>query len=729
MLINVAFITPYPMTSRRWGARQARALVFGLCVLGAASRTGSAQNPTADLESKLPGLTGVERARALAKLVDAHKLDEPERALRYGAEAIKLFAVTPDPASNISALNEMGWASMTLGRYDSATFYADSARRFAERVGDKAGQARALSNLGSLAQRVGDPTKAVGLFEQALKVQRAIGNDREIANSLNNLGFVYSTDLADYPRSLSLHLEALSLRQRLGDKAAIALSLNNIGIVYDRLHQFDQALSYFNRALALRRELGAKARIAATLNNIGDTFFDAKDYANALVYQRQALQIRADLDDRSAIALSHRNIGLIYIAMSQLDAARRELQTAGAISDQVHDKGLAAQIHLGMAQVERASGAPSKAEEHARQALALANAMPSRELIRQSTEELAADEEGQGRLAAALEQFKRAKVVSDSIFSANTSRRIAALEQMYDEAQRGRELDSLRRERAELEVRASHRALQRDGAAAVALLVAIVAFGLYRRRLERSRLAEALSVTDALTGIWNRRYVQQTMHMDVAASLRRHRDTASRGDRPEDADLIFLMLDVDHFKRVNDDFGHAAGDLLLTQLATAIRKACRDSDAVVRWGGEEFLIIGRFTNREQGARAAERVRQAVERHTTTLPDGRTVRVTCSIGFAAFPFDLAARDALGWEAVIQLADEAAYTAKREGRNGWVGFVRNSGVGAPLTAAPANHDQMQRLVDEGRIRQESSWAMPPGVARLPITATPEQVAPIV
>ncbi|HVX40223.1 MAG TPA: tetratricopeptide repeat-containing diguanylate cyclase [Gemmatimonadaceae bacterium] len=716
------------MMLRRRGGCRFRVLLVAACALSLAGRTSVAQNPTADLENRLPTLTGLERARALAKLVDAHKLDEPERALRYGAEAIRLFAVTPDPAPNISALNEMGWASMTLGRYDSATFYADSARHFAERVGDKAGEARALSNLGSLAQRMGDPTKAVGLFNQALVLQRAAGNDRELANSLNNLGFVYSTDLADYPRSLSLHLEALSIRQRLGDKAAIALSLNNIGIVYDRLHQFDQALAYFDRALALRRELGAKARIAATLSNIGDTYFDAKDYANALVYQRQALEIRAALDDRSAIALSHLNIGLLYIAMNQLDAARRELRTAMVISDQVQDKGLAAQIHLGMAKAERAGGAPATAKEHASEALALANAMPSRELIRRSTEELAADDEAQGQLASALAEFKRAKVVSDSIFSANTSRRIATLEQMYSDAQRGREIDSLRRERAELEVRASHRALQRDGAAVLALLIAIVAFGAYRRRVERTRMAEALSVTDALTGIWNRRYVQQTMHMDVAASLRRYRATASRGETPDDADLIFLMLDVDHFKRVNDDYGHAAGDLVLTQLATVLRKACRDSDAVVRWGGEEFLIISRFTNREQASRTAERLRLAVERHATTLPDGRTVRVTCSIGFAPYPFDLAALDALGWEAVVQLADHAAYAAKREGRNSWVGFLRNASVGAPLASAPASHDEMVRLIDAGRIRQLTSWSMPAGVGRLPIT-TPEGVERIV
>jgi hypothetical protein len=92
-----------------------------------------AQMSTADLESRLAGLTGLERARALTQLVDAHKIDDPERALRYGVEALHLFEATPDSAAHASVLNEMGWAQMTPGRYDSATTYLDRARRFATR--------------------------------------------------------------------------------------------------------------------------------------------------------------------------------------------------------------------------------------------------------------------------------------------------------------------------------------------------------------------------------------------------------------------------------------------------------------------------------------------------------------------------------------------------------------------------------------------------------------------
>ncbi|MEO6877097.1 MAG: GGDEF domain-containing protein, partial [Gemmatimonadaceae bacterium] len=135
------------------------------------------------------------------------------------------------------------------------------------------------------------------------------------------------------------------------------------------------------------------------------------------------------------------------------------------------------------------------------------------------------------------------------------------------------------------------------------------------------------------------------------------------------ADLIFLMMDIDHFKAVNDAHCHSVGDQLLVQIGTVLRTTCRDSDVAVRWGGDEFLIIARFTDRNQGAVTAERLRLAVERHSMALPNGEAIRVTCSIGFAAFPLDPDNPEAPAWQEVVAMADQAAYTAKRNGRNTW------------------------------------------------------------
>lgn len=656
-------------------------LSTALVVSATAPVRASAQAPAADLEARLPSLTGLERARALAKLVDAHKVDQPDLALRYGAEALQLFKRYPDPAAHVATLSELLWPHMTAGRYDSATFYADSARRYAHRVGDKAGEARAISNLGTLAQRMGDPRRAVESFEQALELQRAVGNDREVANSLNNLGFVYSTDLADYGKSLGHHLEALSIRERLGDKTSISLSLNNIGIVYGRLREYDRALSYFERALVLRREVGNKPRVSSTLSNIGDLYFDKGDYPLALKFHKQAMDIRMASNDRSAIAATHRNLGMVYLAMHDMPAAQRELGEASRLAALVGDRGLVVQVRLSMAAFERARGNTGAAVAHAQAALSLADSMASRELVRQATTELATAQEAQGQLAAALREFKRSKVVSDSIFSAETARRIAGLEQRYSDERRMRTIDSLRRTQVELQLQASQREMQRDGAAGIALLIAVVGFALYRRRVERARLAESLSVTDSLTGLRNRRYVQQTIEMDIAASVRRSRVGVARGEPVDDADLIFLMLDIDHFKGVNDAHGHSVGDQLLVQIGTVLRTTCRDSDVVVRWGGEEFLIIARFTDRNQGAVTAERLRLAIEKHAMLLPNEQVIRVTCSVGWAAFPLDPQRPETSSWEDVVAMADEAAYVAKRNGRN------RSASAVAPKVEAMA------------------------------------------
>jgi diguanylate cyclase (GGDEF)-like protein len=652
-----AATSPHGLTWRAAG------LLVAVCITAHAQSAG-------DLEARLPSLTGLARARVLAQLVDAKKLDQPAAALQYGAEALQLFKTYPDQAAHILTLNELMWPHMTAGRYDSASFYADSALRFAERAGDRVGQARALSNLGTLAQRVGEPNRAVDLFTRALAIQRATNNDREVANSLNNLGFVYSTDLADYPKSLVDHLESLQIRERLGDKASIALSLNNIGIVYARLHEYDNALDYFARALDLRRLAGNKTRIASTLNNIGDTYLDQGDFPRALAAQREALAIREPLGDRSTIALSHRNIGLVYLKMHWLDSAKAELTQAMTLSSQTSDRGLAVQVRLGLAAEARARGLPAPALAYAREALAIADSMRSRDLVRQSAEEIAAAEEALGDLAQALQSYNKSKAVRDSIFNAETSRRILSLEQRFADERRHHEIDSLKRAQAELLLQANHRARQRDAATAIAVFIAVLGFVLYRWRVEGARIAESLSMTDALTGLHNRRYVEQTVDMDISASVRRTRTAASRGLASIDTDFVFLLLDLDLFKAVNDTYGHAVGDQLLVRIATALRATCRDSDVVARWGGDEFLVIARFTDRQQCAVTAERLRSAVERQVLSLPNGATIGVTCSIGFALFPLDPSSPEVRPWTEIVAMADRASYEAKRAGGNQWV-----------------------------------------------------------
>jgi diguanylate cyclase (GGDEF)-like protein len=165
---------------------------------------------------------------------------------------------------------------------------------------------------------------------------------------------------------------------------------------------------------------------------------------------------------------------------------------------------------------------------------------------------------------------------------------------------------------------------------------------------------EEASLTDPLTGLRNRRFLEQSIAADLELAQRGH------------GDLVLLLVDLDRFKSVNDTHGHAAGDAVLAELAALLLRTFRASDYVVRWGGEEFLILVRFVDRAAAPGLAEKLRAAVAGHPFPLPDGTLLRRTCSIGYAAWP-----TGHLTWEQVIDRADAALYAAKRGGRDACVG----------------------------------------------------------
>ena len=158
------------------------------------------------------------------------------------------------------------------------------------------------------------------------------------------------------------------------------------------------------------------------------------------------------------------------------------------------------------------------------------------------------------------------------------------------------------------------------------------------------------SVTDALTGVFNREYFDARLSTEIAYA-RRH-STA----------LSLLMLDVDHFKKINDTYGHPVGDIALTKLVESVRTKLRLEDVFCRYGGEEFVAILRTTDLEAAACAAERIRQAVEQVELTA-EGVRVRITVSIGCSSLA---CTKDCSAME-LIAIADRRLYAAKHAGRN--------------------------------------------------------------
>ena len=190
-----------------------------------------------------------------------------------------------------------------------------------------------------------------------------------------------------------------------------------------------------------------------------------------------------------------------------------------------------------------------------------------------------------------------------------------------------------------------------------------------------NHVLEEASLTDPLTGARNRRFFDASIEADVGQTLRAYADNHDQRIR----DLIFYVIDADGFKEVNDKYGHDAGDRVLVEMSRRISSAIRNSDILIRWGGEEFLVVSRYTDRAEAETLAARVLAAVGDTSFVLEEkGEAIRKTCSIGWAAFPWYQEDPAAINYEEVRSMADRALGEAKRAGKNRAIGVFP---VGAP------------------------------------------------
>ena len=199
--------------------------------------------------------------------------------------------------------------------------------------------------------------------------------------------------------------------------------------------------------------------------------------------------------------------------------------------------------------------------------------------------------------------------------------------------------------------------------------------------LQRKNLElQEISFTDVLTGVWNRRYMEEILTAEAGQVLRNYqRVQGSEIGKMDHRDLVFIMVDMDFFKEVNDLYGHPVGDRLLQLVAQRLSTVVRKSDVLVRWGGEEFLIMSRSTDPSGTPAFCSRVLEVISAEPFDLGSGITVHKTCSVGWAGYPWCRVAYEAICAEESIALADAALYRAKALGRNQSVGIVATDEAG--------------------------------------------------
>lgn len=539
----------------------------------------------------------------------AENTSDYSAAITFASQQLQQARARQDGLVEIALLNCRGWHSQLLGEMTHARRDYDASFTLAEAAGAQRLMADALSYRGNM---------------QAYQGQLAAGlKDQLIAHDI-------------YER---LGLEAWRLHQ-----------LGEIANTYRRMGVFDRALEYFKELERAYQQQGDEENLNDIRSQLGILYSDTGRHTEALALFEEAAHYfkRNGWGMDEAWALTE--VAHSQLKLGRVDEALVNLQQAETLLSrkQETDTATLGQWRLVMGLAEEAHGRLNRAlyflavaepifiQEHNQRFLATIYRVQARIL------------EKQGQANAALASLKRYVAIWEELERDLGAQRSIQMRFEFDLARKEVENENLK----------THQALQaqlldqlqerRYWQTLVTILVLLLLGAVVLYQLSRSRKMRRLAMTDELTGIHNRRQIQaeaKTM-LQQAKSL----------EQP----LSLLIIDIDHFKQINDGWGHQAGDRVLIAVASSISGSLRSLDRVGRNGGEEFLALLPDTLLAEAVEVAERVRQQVEElKVTELPAEHPVRV--SIGCAQL------REGESLSELIHRADEAMYSAKRAGRN--------------------------------------------------------------
>jgi diguanylate cyclase (GGDEF)-like protein len=476
---------------------------------------------------------------------------------------------------------------------------------------------------------------------------------------------------AEYEHAIEQFQAGVEMAPRTeGPASARVEALRNLAYTYLSLHDNTRADLMVRKAL--ESDDGTLRAYIRSLLHLGHAIvlLDEKRLSDAEAAFALALDIARSsgvrvvesriLGDWAELALQRNN----FVGAERL--SRQALQVAEAIGDS--GVALTARANIGFALGEQGKVA---------EALPYIDAVVERFRQQSNSQSLLAvlDEKGhmlerQGLFKETVSVLREQQALERKQFTEQRGKAVAALQQRFETDQNRRRIELLEKQNKLKDAEIRNRELRQvTMGLAVLLTVAVGALmALLYRRARRSnaqlqalnsRLAEH-AVRDPLTGLYNRRSFVEMMETRARRidGERRSGDSAL-GD-------TFMVLDLDHFKTVNDTHGHAAGDAVLVEVARRLQAAVRDSDTVLRWGGEEFVIWLPGCGAAQSAMLAQRVLDTVGG--TPMQVGiETLRVTVSMGMIDMPFAGLPRAEFEWQRALQLADAALYLAKNAGRN--------------------------------------------------------------
>ena len=556
------------------------------------------------------------------------RVGQNETALTVAEELIAYGKAQKNPVFLAKGLLTKAYVKFAQADLKSAHALAYEAERLANTTPDLDLRVRATIASGESRAEEGNYPAALNKGQQAVDLARQLGSPAALANALNSLTRLY-TQMKEYDKGFETLAESLAVAAKLQSPGRLAIAKRaEYGLAIES-NQPQRALRALLDEVELERKLEAKGLIATTLVNLSDSYLKQHDYPATLRFAQQSIDAARLVNDTSTEATARVNIGQALLGMGRVEEGKKSFEN-------------------GLAFYEKAGDKPE---------------------LQGVLMEYGSALERAGDLAGAVTAYHRERAISNELFERRRQQAMYELQEKYEADKKQRQIELLSRENQVKGVELDNRLLQQRVwwlLAVVCALAAVIVGLLYRKvrhanvqlQVKNQELKQQSS-RDPLTALYNRRHFQEFM--------RTHNQIEQRGAGRSDDDIVgaLFLLDVDHFKHVNDSYGHAAGDAVLKMIAANLHIQLRDTDMIVRWGGEEFLAFLPAIPRNGVDEIARRILNGISEQSIDY-QGKKISVKVSLGFAPFPL-VPLDTALPWERAVNLVDMALYLAKAHGRN--------------------------------------------------------------